>query len=176
VRITVQDDLAVAVGDRRTDPENRFGGMHFQHLDLGGDLVTGPDRRQEVPGHPEEHAAGPGQVLGNDGVEQTGRHAALDDQPAEASAGGQLLVVVQGVSVPGQLGEQFDVAPRHLPSTPGCAADRCRHRRPPADAIADETPDGETATNASADHQCRKVSSPTSSAATRPVIRSRPRC
>ena len=84
----------------------------LEHLDLGRDLVAGADRRAEAPVDVEEDAARPGQVLGDDGVQQPGRHAALHDDAAEAERAAGVLVVVQRVAVAGQLGEQLDVARR----------------------------------------------------------------
>ena len=66
---------------------------------------------------------GPGQVLGDDRVEQARRHAALDDDPAEARARGRLLVVVERVAVAGQLGEQLDVAVRDGAAAAGGVTD-----------------------------------------------------
>ena len=57
----------------------------LEHLDLGGDLVARADRRAEVPVDVQEHAARAREVLGDDRVEQPGRHAALHDDPAEAA-------------------------------------------------------------------------------------------
>ena len=42
----------------------------LDHLDLGGDLVPGLDRRLEAPVHVQEDASGTGKVLGDDGVEK----------------------------------------------------------------------------------------------------------
>jgi DNA-3-methyladenine glycosylase I len=83
-----------------------------------GDLVARANRRAELPLDVQEHAARPGQVLGDDGVQQPRRHEALDDQPAAAARAGARLVVVQRVAIAGQLGEELDVAYEHGPRPP----------------------------------------------------------
>ena len=94
-----------------------------EHLGLGGDLVARAHRRAEVPVDVEEHAAGTGQVLGNERVEQTGRHPALHDDAAEAACRGSGFVVVQRVAVTGDLGEQLDVASADLSGASSGLAD-----------------------------------------------------
>ena len=92
----------------------------------GGDHVAGPDRREEPPRHLEEDAPGSGQLLGDERVEQSGGHAALDDDAAEAGARGEVVVVVDRVAVPGDLGEELDVATGDGPGASGDGADlRC---------------------------------------------------
>jgi PhnB protein len=67
----------------------------------------------------QEDAARSRQVLGDDGVEQPRRDAALDDDPAEARRGSRLSVVVERVAVAGQLGEELDVTSADLPRPGG---------------------------------------------------------
>ena len=57
----------------------------------------------------EEDASRPREVLGDDGVQEPRRDATLHDEPAEAASGRGLLVVVERVSVAGQLAEELDV-------------------------------------------------------------------
>src|SRR5262245_62275072 len=107
--LAVEDDASVLIGDR--GPQGGHGLVLAQadDLDLRGDLVAGLDRRQEAPVGVEEYRAGAGQVLGDDCVEQPGRHTSLYDHAPEPGRGRRLLVVVQRVAVAGELGEQFDV-------------------------------------------------------------------
>ena len=51
------------------------------NLDLGRDLVARPHRRPEAPVDVQEDAARAREILGDHGVEQPGRHAALHDEP-----------------------------------------------------------------------------------------------
>jgi hypothetical protein len=52
VRVAVENDDAVTIGDRGTDPGDWLGGVHLEHLDLSGDLVTRSYRRHEAPSYP----------------------------------------------------------------------------------------------------------------------------
>jgi hypothetical protein len=63
----------------------------------------------------EEDAAGSGQILGDDGVQETSRDAALDDDPAEPRARRRVVVVVKRVAVAGELRDELDVAYRDAP-------------------------------------------------------------
>ena len=76
---------------------------------------------------------GPGQVLGDDRVEQAGGHSTLDDDAAEPGAGGRLGVVVQRIAVAGDLGEQLDVLGPHDAGAAGGGPDRAASsaHRPP---------------------------------------------
>ena len=71
----------------------------------------------------QEDRAGAGEVLGDDGVQQAGGDAALDDDPAEARSRGDGLVVVERVAVAGQLGEELDVPRRDAARAAGGVAD-----------------------------------------------------
>jgi hypothetical protein len=84
-----------------TDVELRDGLVlpHGGDLDRARDRVAGMDRGEEAQVELEEHAAGPGQVLGHDRVEDRGRHPALDDDASEAGLGRKLLVVVDRVAI-----------------------------------------------------------------------------
>ncbi len=82
-------------------------------LDRPDDRVAGMDRGEEAQVKLQEHAAGPGQVLGHDRVEDRGRDPALNDDASEAGLGRKLLVVVDRVAIAGQLGEPFDVVAGH---------------------------------------------------------------
>ena len=95
----------------------------LQHLDLGRDGVARAHGLQEPPVDLEEHAAGAGEVLGDDGVQQAGGDAALHDDPAEAGRRGELRVVVERVAIAGHLGEQLDVTRRHRAGPAGGGAD-----------------------------------------------------
>src|SRR4051794_15961851 len=122
----VERDHTVLPGDGCTELCDRLVLTGRQHLDLRGDLVTRPNGCRELPVDLEEHAAGTGQLLGNDGVEQSGRDAALHDEPTEARAARGFLVVVEGVAIAADLGEQLDVAERH---GAGAAGDLSHRRR-----------------------------------------------
>ena len=79
----------------------------------------------------EEHAPGPGEVLGDDGVEEPGSDPALDDDAAEAGGAGGLLVVVERVAVAGQLREELDVLAAHAPRAPSCRGSDLLHSPKP---------------------------------------------
>src|SRR6185436_7899633 len=70
-----------------------------------------------------------GQVLRHDRVKEAGCDSALDDDPAEARAGGRLFVVVERVPVARQLGEELDVALADRPRARRLLADLPRHAR-----------------------------------------------
>src|SRR6476659_1197944 len=118
----LEDHDAVLIGDHRREIGDRLVISYRGDLHLGRDLVTGPDRRPEAPVDVQEHTAGPGQVLGYHRVEQAAGNPALHDDPPEARPAGQQRVVVRGVAVAGELGEQLDVAGRYLPSPARCVA------------------------------------------------------
>ena len=67
----------------------------------------------------EEDAAGAGQLLGHDRVQQPGGDTALDDDPAEARVRGGPLVVVEGVAVARELAEELDVLRANRPCPGG---------------------------------------------------------
>ena len=99
-------------------------------------VITSPgrDRRLEAPVDVQEDAAGAGEVLGHDGVQQAGRDAALHDDPAEAAErGGGIRVVVQRVAVAGQLREELDVLGTHAARAAGLVADGGHGRKPRID-------------------------------------------
>jgi hypothetical protein len=108
--VTVQDGHAVGVGDGRAQLRDRLALADIEHLDLGGDLVPGSDGREEPPPHFQEDAPGAGQILGDNRVQKSARHAALHDDPAEAARSGDRLVVVERVPVARDLGEELDAA------------------------------------------------------------------
>ena len=114
-RLPVHDGGAVdehgteLVGDPRAHRADRLRRVRRHDLTVGGDDVAGPGGCTEVPVDVEEHAAGTGQVLGDQRVEEAGGHAALDDDPTEAARRGECLVVVQRVAVTGHRREPSDV-------------------------------------------------------------------
>ncbi len=57
----------------------------------------------------EEHGPGTGQILGDDGIEESRGDPTLDDDAAEPAATRRLLVVVERVAVAGHGGEPVDV-------------------------------------------------------------------
>src|SRR5262245_2472775 len=81
--LAVEDDAPVLVGDRGPEGGHRLVLSQADDLDLGGDLVARPHGGQEPPVGVEEHRAGAGERLGDDGVEQPGGHTTLDDDAAE---------------------------------------------------------------------------------------------
>ena len=76
------DDLAAEGGDRLVVAD---GG----HLDAGDQGLANADRLEEPPLDGEEDGARAGQVFGDDGVEQAGGDAALDDELAKAARLGE---------------------------------------------------------------------------------------
>ena len=70
----------------------------------------------------EEDAARAREVLGNHRIEQARRDAALDDDGAEPAGRGDLRVVVEGVAIAGELGEQLDVPLADPPRAAGVVA------------------------------------------------------
>jgi hypothetical protein len=58
----------------------------------------------------QEDAARPGEILGDDGVQKTSSDPSLDDETSEPRARGELFVVVKGIAITGNLGEELDVA------------------------------------------------------------------
>ena len=80
-------------------------------------------RFDEPPTRFEKNSTGPRQVLGDDGVQQSGCDAALNDQAAEGRLGRQVGIVVDRVPVAGHLGEHLDVTHRRLPHSFGSCTD-----------------------------------------------------
>ena len=125
-RLAVEDDVAVPVRDRGAETGDRLVVPGAEDLDLRGDRLAGPDRGPVGPVGLQEHAAGPGQLLRNDGVEQAGGHATLHDDAAEAAGAGDLGVVVDRVAVAGHGGEPLDVGRGDQAGAPGARTDgRC---------------------------------------------------
>ena len=85
-----------------------------------------------VPLLVEEHRARAGQDLGDEGVEQGGRQAAVDDQPAGPRRAGERRVEVERVAVAADPGEGLDVVrgDRPRPTSPACpTAGGCQSTR-----------------------------------------------
>ena len=78
-------------------------------------VISSPGRvgDAEAPVDVEEHAARPGEVLGDERVQQARRDASLHDETAKAALGRERFVVVKWVAIAGHLREQFDVAGGH---------------------------------------------------------------
>src|SRR5688572_18536830 len=66
----VEHDRPVLVGDGRAQCGDRLVPAYVGHGCLGRDLITGPDRCQEPPGHLEEDAARAGELFGDESVQQ----------------------------------------------------------------------------------------------------------
>ena len=126
--LAVQHDRPLPVRNRCAELCDRLVGPHLEHLDVGRDLVARPDRRAEGLVDVEEDAPRPRQVLGDDCVQQSGRHAALDDDAAEPAPSRARLVVVERVTVAGQLGEELDVPLAHDPGPPSALSNLDVHQ------------------------------------------------
>ena len=117
-RVTPHDDGpgedvdAVLVRHGRVHGRDRLVGPDRGDHGAGRDHVAGPHRGQEAPRHLEEDAAGSGQLLRHECVEEAGGDATLHDDSAEPRPGGELGVVVDRVAVAGDLREELDVARR----------------------------------------------------------------
>ena len=67
----------------------------------------------------KEHRSRTRKILGYDGIQQSRRNTALDNDAAEATRRSEILVVVKGISIAGQLGEELDVSGGHHLAAPG---------------------------------------------------------
>jgi hypothetical protein len=101
--------LAVLAHDFDFELADRFALVDAHNLSGSGDGVADKDRGGEFPVLAQEDSAGAGHVHGDEGVEQPGGQAALDDEAAELGAGGEGFVEVQGVVVAGDFGKGLDV-------------------------------------------------------------------
>jgi len=81
----VEHDRPIPLGDGRAQAADGLVVPHLEDLGFGSDLVPRCDWRNEAPVDVEEDAAGAGEVLGDEGVEEAGGDAALDDDAAEAT-------------------------------------------------------------------------------------------
>ena len=79
-----QDLRAVLATSHAAQGRDRLVGARLDDLGLGGHGVTDVDRRRIVPFLVQEHAARPGQDLGDQRVEQPRRQPAVDDQRARS--------------------------------------------------------------------------------------------
>src|SRR5690606_12417000 len=95
----------VAAGDGHVQARDRLVLAHVGDGDLAGDVVARPHGGEEAQVQLQEHGPRPGQVLGDDGVEDRAGDPALDDDLAEAAGGGGRLVVVERVAITADGGE-----------------------------------------------------------------------
>ncbi len=88
---------------------DRLVGARRDDLDAAGDRVTGAHRGLEHPVDIEEHGSRARQFFCHNGIEDRAGDPALDDDFPETGRFGRSFVVVQGVAVTADLGEQGDV-------------------------------------------------------------------
>ena len=108
-RCSVQDDGSVVAGDGGAQFGDRFVGACRDDFDAARDGVTAAHWCFERPVDIQEHRARPWQLLGHNGIQDGAGNPALDNDFPESGRLGRGFVVVQGVAVTADLGEQGNV-------------------------------------------------------------------